>query len=206
MGSWWAAVYGVTQSQTQLKWLSSSMPDFEGFPGGTVVKNPPANAGDTRDVGLISGSVMKWQPTPIFFTRKFHRQRNLGDCSPQSRRVRHDWEHMHACLILEPISLVTIHVSLFISITILIHFSLSYKWFICNDSVLNESYLLNYRLSVDICYSFDCLISEYCLKNPLHFETEPSSHNKSQNNAQNSLSELPLQLEGRCKTTTLPVI
>ena len=27
-----------------------------GFPGGTVVKNPPANAGDTRDTGLIPGS------------------------------------------------------------------------------------------------------------------------------------------------------
>ena len=27
-----------------------------GFPGGTVVKNPPANAGDTRDMGSIPGS------------------------------------------------------------------------------------------------------------------------------------------------------
>ena len=26
-----------------------------GFPGGTVVKNPPANAGDTRDVSSIPG-------------------------------------------------------------------------------------------------------------------------------------------------------
>ena len=25
-GAWWAAVYGVTQSQTRLKWLSSSIP------------------------------------------------------------------------------------------------------------------------------------------------------------------------------------
>ena len=24
-----------------------------GFPGGTVIKNPPVNAGDTRDMGLI---------------------------------------------------------------------------------------------------------------------------------------------------------
>ena len=28
----------------------------EGFPGGSVVKNPPASAGDARDVGLIPGS------------------------------------------------------------------------------------------------------------------------------------------------------
>ena len=27
-----------------------------GFPGGSVVKNPPANAGDTGDVGSVLGS------------------------------------------------------------------------------------------------------------------------------------------------------
>ena len=27
----------------------------EGFPGGAGVKNPPANAGDTRDMGLTPG-------------------------------------------------------------------------------------------------------------------------------------------------------
>ena len=27
----------------------------EGFPGGSVVKNPPANAGDAGDMGLIPG-------------------------------------------------------------------------------------------------------------------------------------------------------
>ena len=27
-----------------------------GFPGGAVVKNPPVNAGDTRDAGSIPGS------------------------------------------------------------------------------------------------------------------------------------------------------
>ena len=27
-----------------------------GFPGGSVVKNPPANAGDARDAGSIPGS------------------------------------------------------------------------------------------------------------------------------------------------------
>ena len=27
----------------------------EGFPGGSAVKNPPANAGDTGDLGLIPG-------------------------------------------------------------------------------------------------------------------------------------------------------
>ena len=27
----------------------------QGFPGSTVLKNPPANSGDTRDLGLIPG-------------------------------------------------------------------------------------------------------------------------------------------------------
>ena len=30
--------------------------NFRGFPDGTVVKTPPANAGDIRDLGLIPGS------------------------------------------------------------------------------------------------------------------------------------------------------
>ena len=30
--------------------------NYKSFPGGTVVKNPPANAGDKRNVGQIPGS------------------------------------------------------------------------------------------------------------------------------------------------------
>ena len=57
-GAWWAAVYEVAQSRTRLKRLSSSSSSSSmyhsliGFPGGSVVKNPPANAGDA---GLIPG-------------------------------------------------------------------------------------------------------------------------------------------------------
>ena len=36
-GAWWAAVYGVTQGRTRLKWLSSSI---NGFPGGASDKEP----------------------------------------------------------------------------------------------------------------------------------------------------------------------
>ena len=42
-GAWWAAIYGVTQSLTQLKWLSSSR----------VVKKLPTSA---ADLGSVSGS------------------------------------------------------------------------------------------------------------------------------------------------------
>ena len=41
--------------ETVLKENSSRVKGTEGYPGGTVVKNPPANAGDARDAGWISG-------------------------------------------------------------------------------------------------------------------------------------------------------
>ena len=65
-----------------------------GFPGGSVVKNLPANAGD---VGLIPGlgrslgGKKKWQPTPVFLPGKAHGQRSLVACRPWGlKRVRHD--------------------------------------------------------------------------------------------------------------------
>ena len=36
-------------------WLKIKLSRYRGFPGGAVVKNPPANAGDTRDPGSVSG-------------------------------------------------------------------------------------------------------------------------------------------------------
>ena len=64
--AWWAADYGVAQSWTWLKWLSSSSSSIPlymyththtythtGFLGGSVVKNLPANAGY---LGSIPGS------------------------------------------------------------------------------------------------------------------------------------------------------
>ena len=67
----------------------------EGFPGGTVVKNPPDNAGDTRGGGLIPGlgrspgvgsgnhsSILAW---------KIPCTEELGGLQPMRlQRVRHD--------------------------------------------------------------------------------------------------------------------
>ena len=36
--------------------LNSHTVEKNRFPGGTMVKNPPANAGDARDVGSVPGS------------------------------------------------------------------------------------------------------------------------------------------------------
>ena len=61
-----------------------------------VVKNSPANAGDTRDAGLIPW-VWKmpwrrtWQPTPVFLPGESQGQRSLADYSPWGhKRVGHN--------------------------------------------------------------------------------------------------------------------
>ena len=52
-----------------------------------MVKNPPANAGDVRDVGSIPGlgrspRVRAWQPTPVFLLGESQGQRSLAGSSP----------------------------------------------------------------------------------------------------------------------------
>ena len=57
-----------------------------------VVKNPPANAGDSREEGSIPGSgrSLEWeiQPAPIFLPGKSHGQRNLVVCNPWGLKSR----------------------------------------------------------------------------------------------------------------------
>ena len=62
--------------------------DQASFPGGSVIKNPPVNAGE---VGLIPGlgrfpQRRKWQPTPVFLPGKSHGQRTLASYSPQGHK------------------------------------------------------------------------------------------------------------------------
>ena len=58
-----------------------------GFPGGSVIKNPPASAGRYRRcrfnpwVGKIPWR-MKWQPTPVFLLGESHGQRSLEGYNP----------------------------------------------------------------------------------------------------------------------------
>ena len=61
----------------------------QGFPGGRVVKNLPANTGDTRETGPILGSGRSL--------------REGNGCSPRGHRVKHDWvtkhPHTQSCLL-----------------------------------------------------------------------------------------------------------
>ena len=74
---------------------------IRGFPGGSVGKDLPANAGDARDVGLIPGSgrsleeemathssVLAWR---IPWTEEPGGLQSMG-----LQRVRHSWEHTHS--------------------------------------------------------------------------------------------------------------
>ena len=60
-----------------------------GFPGGTVVKNPPAMQEllemQVRSLGWEDLWNRKWQPTPVFLPRKSHGQRSQAVYSP--------WDH-----------------------------------------------------------------------------------------------------------------
>ena len=63
-----------------------------------MVKNPPANAGDTRDAGSIPELGRfplngKWKPTQVFLPGKFHGQRSLLGYSPRGRKESDTNEH-----------------------------------------------------------------------------------------------------------------
>jgi len=65
-----------------------------------VVKNLPANVGNTRDARLIPGSGRfpwrrKWQPTPVFLPGRYHGQRSLVGCSPWDCKELDMTEHAH---------------------------------------------------------------------------------------------------------------
>ena len=55
---------------------------FQGFPGGSMVKNPPASAGDLGSIPMSGRSLRrKWQLTQVFLPGKSHAQRSLvGYC------------------------------------------------------------------------------------------------------------------------------
>ena len=65
-------MYKVTYLLSQMdKLIYMHMLICSGFPGDPVVKNPPANAGNARDMGFNAwvGKITcsrKWLPTPVF--------------------------------------------------------------------------------------------------------------------------------------------
>ena len=63
--------------ETVSKFIKKTTMICKAFPGGTVVKNPPANARDAGDMGSIprfrrSTWRRKWQPTSVFLPGEPH--------------------------------------------------------------------------------------------------------------------------------------
>ena len=61
-----------------------------------VVKHPPANVGDTRDMGLVPGSrrspgLGNGNPLTVFLPGETHGERSLEGYNPWRLRVKHDW-------------------------------------------------------------------------------------------------------------------
>ena len=110
-GAWWAAVSGVTQSWTRLKWLSSCLKCRKswldswvrkiywrrdrlptsvllGFPSGSAAKESAHNAGDLGSIPGSGRSPQKRNGYPF----QYSGLDNSMDYSPWgSQRVRHDW-------------------------------------------------------------------------------------------------------------------
>ena len=87
-----------SKQSTDLMWSRSN---YQGFPGGSVVKNLPANAGDTGILGSIHGLARLsggGNGTPLQYScQDAHGQRGLGSYSPWGHRAGHTWvtEHAH---------------------------------------------------------------------------------------------------------------
>ena len=66
------------------------------FPGGSVVKNPPASAGHPGDAGAILG-LGKWQPTSVFLPGKSHGQKSRVGYSPRGCKESGTTEQQSTC-------------------------------------------------------------------------------------------------------------
>ena len=67
-------------------WSTGCVVVARGVPDDSMVKNPPANAGVTRDAVRSPVEKIpwrkKWQPIPVFLPGKFRGQRSLAAYSP----------------------------------------------------------------------------------------------------------------------------
>ena len=89
--AWWAAVYGVAQNQTKLKWLSSSSPRWQ---SGKESACQFRRHGFDSWVGKIPWW-RKWRPTPVFLPGKFQGQKSLVGYSPWGHDESDTSEWLH---------------------------------------------------------------------------------------------------------------
>ena len=68
------------EESREVSWLKLLVNPLEGFPGGSVIKNPPANAGDVGSIPGSGGSPGEGNGNPCQYScpGKSHGQRSLG--------------------------------------------------------------------------------------------------------------------------------
>ena len=73
---------------------------IQGFPGGSVVKNPAANAGDLHSIRGSSIEIHReGNDNPLQYSALGNpRKRSLAGYSPWGHRVRQDWSMEHTCI------------------------------------------------------------------------------------------------------------
>ena len=90
-GAWHAAVHGVIKSWTWLSGWTATTAYSWASQVVLVEKNPPAKAGDIRDIGSIPGLGRSLEEgmatTPVFLPGEPHEKRNLVDYSPWGHKV-----------------------------------------------------------------------------------------------------------------------
>ena len=91
----------------EMNWIQKrhkSLPRWQASQVKLVVKNLPANAGDTRH--CFNPWVWKmpwrraWQPTPVFLPGESHRQRSLAGYSPWACVHAHTHTHTHTHILM----------------------------------------------------------------------------------------------------------
>ena len=102
-GAWWVAIYGIAQSQTRLKRLSSSSSILSNWASLVAqrLKSLPAmqETGFDTWVRKIPWR-RKWQPTPVFLPGESHGQRSLVGYSPWGDKESDTTEGLHLFLVI----------------------------------------------------------------------------------------------------------
>ena len=79
------------KTRTIIHPIKDLKPEYMGFPGGSVVKNPPANAETWVRSLSREDPLEKETTTSVFLPGEARGQRSLVDCNPLGhKRARHD--------------------------------------------------------------------------------------------------------------------
>ena len=101
---------------------SSGAVQVEAFPGGSVVKNLPANAGDAGDTGSIPGLGRSLErnrcPTSVFRHGKSHGQRSLAGYNPRGLRDGPRTERAHTATLAVAVMVVILTVGVTARVTV----------------------------------------------------------------------------------------